>query len=223
MVNYIYIVVNHIYILSLWQTYKATRHIDRVNCRLKKSVLGKEYMADFDGLKQFFGEDGTTAITYEELTRGITEKGIKLADLSLGGYVAKDKYDEQTRKFNDYKAKNDTSKYADYDTIKAELETLRTEKADREYIDKLSAKKVKAEFRKFVLAEIKSAGDSATDFDKAMEKYLKDNPQYVEAEEKKTPFFKSSSAPLDNGSGGAKNENQKMNDFLRSGFGRKGN
>ena len=130
---------------------------------------------------------------------------------------------ELPEEFNEYKTNNDISKYADYDTIKQELEVLKNEKADREYIDKLSAKKVKAEFRKFVLAEIKSAGDSATDFDKAMEKYLKDNPQYVEAEEKKTPFFKSSSAPLDNGSGGAKNENQKMNDFLRSGFGRKGN
>lgn len=175
---------------------------------------------EFDGLKQFFGEDGTTAITYEELTRGITEKGIKLADLSLGGYVAKDKFDEQTRKFNDYKAKNDTSKYADYDTIKAELETLRTEKADRELMEKLSAKKVKPEFQKFVLAEIKaSLGDSNADFDKAMDEYLKTNKQYVTAEDKPKSFFKSSSAPLD-GAGGAKNENQIMNDFLRSGFGR---
>lgn len=174
-------------------------------------------MADFEGLKQFFGDDGNAAITHEQLMRGVAEKGIKLADLSLGGYVSKDKYDEQTRKFNEYKTNNDISKYADYDAIKAELETLKTEKADRELIEKLSAQKVKPEFQKFVLAEIKaSLGDSNADFDKAMETYLKSNAQYIAVEEKSKAFFKSSSAPLDNGSGKGKNTNQKMNALFRS-------
>lgn len=178
---------------------------------------------EFDGLRQFFGEDGNTAITYEQLTKGIADKGIKLADLALGGYVSKDKFDEQTRKFNEYKTKNDMSKYADYEEIKAELELLKTEKADRELIEKLSGKKVKPEFQKFVLSEIKSSLKEGEDFDKAMETYLKTNVQYVAGEEKGKTFFKSSSAQLDGGSGEIKNENQKMNDFLRSGFNRKGN
>ena len=178
-------------------------------------------MDGFDGLKQFFGEDGDTAITYEQLVKGITEKGIKLADLSLGGYVSKDKFDEQVRKFNDYKTKNDVSKYADYDQMKQELESLKVEKADREMLEKLSTKKVKNEFQRFVLSEIKSKVDENTDFDKAMDLYLKENAQYVDKEEKPTPFFRRSSVPLDNGSGSVKDENQKMNDFLRSGFGRK--
>lgn len=167
---------------------------------------------EFDGLRQFFGEDGNTAITYEQLTQGIASKGIKLADLSLGGYVSKDKFDEQTRKFNEYKSKNDVSKYADYDSIKAELEALKTEKADRELIEKLSAKKVKPEFQKFVLAEIKSTVTDEKPFDKAMDEYLKTNTQYVEESK---PFFKSSSAPLENGSGESKTTNQKMNDMFR--------
>ena len=174
-------------------------------------------MSDFEGLKQFFGEDGKTAITYEQLSQGITEKGIKLADLSLGGYIAKDKYDEQTRKFNDYKAKNDISKFADYDTIKSELETLKAEKADNEMISKLSAKKVKPEFQKFVLSEIKSKVTDTVTFDKAMESYLTENTQYiVDDNAGKQTFFKSSSAPLDNGSGENKNTNQKMNSIFRS-------
>lgn len=171
---------------------------------------------EFDGLRQFFGEDGNTAITYEQLRSGITEKGIKLADLSLGGYVTKDKFDEQVRKFNDFKTKNDVSKYADYDTIKNELETLKTEKADRELMEKLSAKKVKPEFQKFVLAEIKASLGDSNDFDKAMETYLKSNAQYVAVDEKPKAFFKSSSAPLDNGSGEGKTTNQKMNNLFRS-------
>lgn len=167
-------------------------------------------------LKQFFGADGSEAITYEQLVKGIGEKGMKLADLSLGGYVAKDKYDDQTRKFNDYKAKNDTSKYADYDALKAEVEQLRTEKADRELVEKLSGKKVKPEFQKFVLSEIKAQVSEEKPFDKAMDEYLKANPQYVAVEEKGKPtFFKSSSASLDSGSGESKTTNQKMNALFR--------
>lgn len=176
-------------------------------------------MSDFEGLKQFFGEDGNTAITYEQLTQGIASKGMKLADLSLGGYVAKDKYDEQTRKFNAYKAENDVSKYADYDTMKAELEALKTEKADRELVGKLESKKVKPEFQKFVLSEIKAQVTEEKPFDKAMDEYLKANPQYLAVEEKSKPtFFKSSSAPLDSGSGEEKTTNQKMNALFRSKF-----
>lgn len=171
---------------------------------------------EFDGLKQFFGEDGNTAITYEQLSKGISEKGMKLADLSLGGYIAKDKYDEQTRKFNEYKTKNDVSKYADYDTVKAELEALRAEKADNEMISKLSARKVKPEFQKFVLSEIKSKVTEDKPFDKAMDDYIKENAQYIAAEEEKQTFFKSSSVPLGNGSGESKNTNQKMNSLIRN-------
>ena len=172
-------------------------------------------MGDFEGLKQFFGEDGNTAITYEQLSKGIAEKGIKLADLSLGGYVDKNKFDDQVRKFNDYKAKNDVSKYADYEDIKTELETLKTEKADRELIEKLSSKKVKPEFQKFVLSEIKSKVTEQLPFDKAMEEYLKENAQYIGEEEKKK-VFKNSSVQLEGGSGENKNINQKMNTLFRS-------
>lgn len=169
---------------------------------------------EFDGLKQFFGEDGNTAITYEELTKGINEKGIKLADLSLGGYIAKDKFDEQTRKFNDYKSKNDVSKYSDYENLKAEVETLRAEKAEREFLEKINAKKIRPEFQKFVLSEVKGKIDDKTNFDKALENYVTDNPQYV-TEIGKKPVFKSSSVPLD-GTNENKSTNQKMNALFRS-------
>lgn len=171
---------------------------------------------DFDGLKQFFGEDGSTAITYEQLAKGISDKGMKLADLSLGGYVSKDKYDDQTRKFNEYKAQNDVSKYADYDDVKAELAALKAEKADRELTEKLAAKKVKTEFQKFVLSEIKSKVTDKVPFDKAMEDYLKENAQYVARDDEgRQPFFKSSSVPLESGSGDKANEYQKINNQIR--------
>ena len=167
-------------------------------------------------LRQFFGEDGKGSISFEQLSQGLASKGMKLADLSLGGYVAKDKFDDQVRKFNDYKTKNDISKYADYDDMKAELEKLKNEKADNELIGKLSAKNVKPEFRKFVLSEIKGKIDDKTNFDKAMEDYLKENAQYISSEDENKKFFKSTSTPLEGGAGETKNTNQKMNALFRS-------
>jgi hypothetical protein len=68
-----------------------------------------------------------------------------------------------------------------------------------------------------VLSEIKGKVTEQLPFDKAMEEYLKENTQYlaVENEGAKT-FFKSSSVPLENGSGESKNTNQKMNDMFRN-------
>lgn len=166
-------------------------------------------------LRQFFGEDGNGSITFEELTKGIASKGMKIADLSGGAYVSREKFDKMSREFTAYKTENDTSKYADYDSIKSELEGLKAEKADRELMNKLSDKKVKPEFAKFVMSEIKANVTDKKDFDKAMEEYLKENPQYIVVEENKPTFFKSSSAHLDNGSGDNKGINQRMNALLR--------
>jgi hypothetical protein len=168
-----------------------------------------------DFLKQFFGEDGNTAITYEQLSQGITSKGMKLADLSSNRYVEKEKLDKKIKEFNDYKLAND--KYADYDDIKTELEALKTEKADRNLMEKLSGKKVKPEFQKFVLSEIKGKVTEQLPFEKAMEDYLKENAQYIANEEDNgKKFFKSSSTPLEGGSGEKKDTNTKMNALFRS-------
>ena len=42
-----------------------------------------------DFLKELFGEE---ALTFEQLSKKVSEKGLKLADLSTGNYVAKKKY-----------------------------------------------------------------------------------------------------------------------------------
>lgn len=170
-------------------------------------------MAEFEGLRQFFG-DGE-AITYEQLAQGIASKGMKLADLSQGGYVSREKYDKQTRDFDDYKSKNDASRYADYDAIVQERDALLAEKADREMLGHIADKKVRPEFQRFVLAEVKAKVTEDTTFEKALEDYLKTNPQYLQAEEK-PPFFRGSSVPLDGGGGGTKTTNERMNARFRS-------
>ena len=45
-----------------------------------------------DFLKELFGDE---ALTFEQLSSKVTEKGLKLADLSTGNYVAKKKYEDE--------------------------------------------------------------------------------------------------------------------------------
>ena len=45
-----------------------------------------------DFLKDLYGSE---ALTFEQLSAKVTEKGLKLADLSTGNYVAKKKYEDE--------------------------------------------------------------------------------------------------------------------------------
>ena len=51
-------------------------------------------------LKEIFGE---TPLTYDDFIKAVTEKGIKLADLSEGAYVDKIKYEKAVSKSEDLK------------------------------------------------------------------------------------------------------------------------
>ena len=167
-----------------------------------------------DELKTIFNEEKIDFATFEKRLAE-NSKTIKLANLRGGGYVDAAKYSQLEKDFNTYKEQNDVSKYADYDALKSELETLKAEKADRELIGKLSDKKVRPEFQKFVLSEVKGKVNDKVTFDKALDEYLKDNSQYIEEAQPKT-FFKGSSVPLESGSGEVKKTNQKMNTLFRS-------
>ena len=45
-------------------------------------------------LKELFGEN---TLSYDDFTKAVEEKGMKLANLSAGGYVAKSKYDDDVK------------------------------------------------------------------------------------------------------------------------------
>ena len=46
-------------------------------------------------LKNLFGEN---SLSYDDFSKAIEEKGMKLANLSAGGYIAKSKYDDDLKK-----------------------------------------------------------------------------------------------------------------------------
>lgn len=166
-----------------------------------------------DELQELFGDE---ALNYADFTAKLSEKGIKLANIKAGGYVDKGKYDKLAGEYAKYKQENDVSKYADYDTLKAELEKLKAEKEEAEFVAKVAEAKVDAKFQKFVVAEVKPLVSDKKDFKTCLDEYLKENPQFVENVQRRGVIRSGSQVSLDEGSGaGAKNINQKMNDFIR--------
>ena len=166
-----------------------------------------------DELQELFGDE---ALNYADFSAKLSEKGIKLANIKAGGYVDKGKYDKLAGEYAKYKQENDVSKYADYDTLKEELEKLKAEKEEAEYVAKVAEAKVDAKFQKFVVAEVKPLVSDKKDFKTCLDEYLKENPQFVENIQRRGVIRSGSQVSLDEGSGaGAKNINQKMNDFIR--------
>lgn len=166
-----------------------------------------------DELQELFGEE---SLSYADFTARLNERGIKLANVRAGGYVDKGKYDKLAGEYAKYKQENDVSKYADYDTLKAELEKLKAEKEEAEYMANVAEARVDARFQRFVVSEVKPLVSDKKDFKTCLGEYLKENPQFVENAQRRGVIRSGSQVSLDEGSGaGAKNINQKMNDFIR--------
>ena len=82
-------------------------------------------------LQELFGEN---ALSYEDFTKAVEEKGMKLANLSAGGYVAKSKYDDDVKKAKglDYKKKFEDlqASIEGDDGVNAKLKNITTERDD---------------------------------------------------------------------------------------------
>lgn len=172
-----------------------------------------------DMFKSFFGEDGTASIDYETFNKALSASGMKLADINKGEYVSKAKYDKTVGEYNKYKTDNDVSKYADYESIKAENEQLKAEKAESEMLKVVAGKNVDEKFSRFVVSEVKGLVTDDKTFEVALGEYLKQNPQFVvnpKTEKTKGVIKIGSNGELEKGRGsGEKTTNEKMNNLIR--------
>lgn len=166
-----------------------------------------------DELQELFGEE---ALSYADFAAKLNERGIKLANIKAGGYVDKGKYDKLAGEYAKYKQENDVSKYADYETIKTELEQLRAEKADAELAKEVAEANVDTKFQRFVMSEVKALVTDKKDFKACLAEYLKENPQFIVNTQRQGVFTKGSQPNFDDGDkGGAPSTNKKMNEILR--------
>ena len=181
-------------------------------------------------LKELFGEN---SLSYDDFSKAIEEKGMKLANLSAGGYIAKSKYDDVKKAKNlDYKKKYEDleASIQGDDGINAKLKNITTERDDYkskyedinskysmlEATNKVISAGIKPEFAKFVASEVLGQETDTLDFDTALKAYKAKNPQF----NTETTIVRkkvSSSLSLDGKEQTNQNEtNQTMNDLIRS-------
>lgn len=168
-----------------------------------------------DELKSLFGEGSLTYDEFEQKLAGDTN--IKLANLKTGAYVDKSKLDKANSSLGEFQTKYNelVEKTKNYDAEKAELETFRTEKAEREYLGKVTGAKVDSKFAKFVLNEVKSSMADGDKFEDKLAQYVKDNPQYLTTRQGVFKFG-TSTPNMEQGSAPNPTVNQTMNEIIRN-------
>lgn len=180
-------------------------------------------------LRELFGD---ATLSYEDFTKAVEGKGMKLANLSNGGYVAKSKYDDDLKKARalDYKKKFEDlqASIEGDDGVNAKLKNITTERDDykskyealnEEYsvlsaTNKVANAGIKPEFAEYVANKVLKMTSDTIDFDTALKSFKAKNPQYnVET----TIVKKNSSIDLGGNSQiNQKETNQIMNDLIRS-------
>lgn len=170
----------------------------------------------------------------EEQTAFVTtveSKGLKLADLSLGEYVSKAKFDDRMTKFTNLKVQYDELKNSANvsEDVKKEIETYKSQVVElttardalqnkvkqSEYLSSVDEAKIDKPFRNFVMDEVQKNVSDTMSFKDCLSKYIADNPQYVVKDDSQ----KSSSFNFSNSSlGSVKKEatdNESLNNFIR--------
>lgn len=165
---------------------------------------------------------------YKKFASKVDEKGIKIADLSTGEYVAKKKFDDKANelqtlqtKYNELEKNNKPDEVTakkiqdlekelgDYKTKYNTLESQHNHYLNRETVINNGFKK---EFADFVVSEISKNVSDNVDFETAMKGYKSKNPQFTES----TPVIKKASMPSMNGGNVDKNsDNGFMNSLIR--------
>lgn len=167
-------------------------------------------------LKSLFGEG---SLSYEEFSQKLGEAGdtIKLANLKSDKYVDKAKFEKLEKGLNDYQTKynallESTKGYdelkASYEDITSKYEALQKKQDEADKMSKISSANVNPKFAKFVYAEVQSMTDDKKDFQTALNEYLKDNKEFLNAKQ-------STYVDLEKGVGTSKTPNERMNDFIR--------
>ena len=170
-----------------------------------------------ESLKTLMGDAYHDGITIEEVESFIA-KG-KYADLGSGKYVDKSKYDRVEQELS---ALKESTK--DFETIKAENETFKAEKADATLKESLVKYGIDPESFKYVKGDINDKAlvisNDETKDKKAVEEYLKSHPQFAKQESKQNRG-KIITTKVENEDKPAGNVNDTINANFRRALGKK--
>lgn len=167
------------------------------------------------------GEGNQTAnagnYTYEQLDEIANSRAEKASRAALADFFRKQGMteDEVTSAISDFKTKKADSQ-PNVAAIEGERDSYKKKVEDYENKEKLQKLNVSAEFMDFVLFKINGMVTDKLPFDKAAEKFLKENPKYTET----TSTYRVSTG-VSGGSGtGTESKNESINKSIRAAFGR---
>lgn len=169
-------------------------------------------------IKNLFGEE---TLSYEQFAEKLnTAENLKLVNIKEkdNGYVAKEKLDKVLHSYNELKTKYSQllDETSSHEKDLEELKAMRAEKENADKLDKIRQAKVDDKFAKFVLSEIKGTIKENEKFEDVLEKFVKENPQYLTVRQGVFSFG-ASSPNLEQGSNAnTESTNSIMNKIFRS-------
>lgn len=166
------------------------------------------------------GAHGTGTYTYEQAEEIASARANKAERAALVNYfrsqgMTEDEVTQAIRDFKEQKAKrqpNTEQIQHDLDEALKENVRMKNEKI-------LAEKGVKSEDLDYVMFKVEKMVDDKTDFKKAAEKYLKENPRFA-AGGRGTGTYRVSTGSQSSGNGGEGNPNDSINAAIRRAAGR---
>lgn len=166
------------------------------------------------------GAHGTGTYTYEQAEEIASARANKAERAALVNYfrsqgMTEDEVTQAIRDFKEQKAKrqpNTEQMQHDLDEALKENARMKNEKI-------LAEKGVKSEDLDYVMFKVEKMVDDKTDFKKAAEKYLKENPRFAVGG-RGTGTYRVSTGSQSSGNGGEGNPNDSINAAIRRAAGR---
>lgn len=157
------------------------------------------------------GQGGSAGYTFEQAEEIANNRAEKASRAALADFYRKQGLSEEeiTTAIKEFKARQAANK-PDIDKIQKERDDALRENAEMKNEKVLRAKGVKEDDLDYVMFKVGKMVDDKTDFSKAADKFLKENPRYTGA----GGYRMSASTGTDtNGTGG--NTNSSINDAIR--------
>lgn len=158
------------------------------------------------------GGHGSAGYTYEQLEEVATSRAERASRAALADFFRKQGMSEEeiTTAINDYKTKKQASQ-PDVAKLTRERDEALKKLEERDNMELLRSKGVSQDYLEFAAFKINALVDDKTTFEKAAEKWLKENPRYTGSS-----YHVASSSAAGNTQGSAGGNNASINDRIRA-------
>lgn len=157
------------------------------------------------------GQNNAGTFTYEQLDEIATSRADRASKAALKSYFQQQGLSEQEAAdaIEQYK-KDKAARQPDASAIEKERDQYKAQLEERDNRDYLRDKNVKAEDLDYVMFKASKLVDDKTDFKKAADKFLKENPRYAGG------GYKVSTSTSSGSEGSGESKNASINDAIRN-------